>query len=77
MFCQYTNIFGQVGTGAHSYRIYNIAIVDLLFTIIAAYIYSMYTSYDFINVLLVVLIIGIIMHRLFCVRTTVDKLLFY
>jgi len=77
MFCQYNTIFGKVGEGAHSYRLYNIAIVDLLSTIIAAYIYSMYTSYNFINVLLVVLIIGIIMHRLFCVRTTIDKLLFY
>jgi hypothetical protein len=28
MFCKYKNIFGEEGKGVHSYRIFNIAIVD-------------------------------------------------
>jgi hypothetical protein len=38
MLCQYKNIFGEVNKGVHSYRIFNIAIVDVLLTIIGAYV---------------------------------------
>ena len=30
MYCKYKDIFGKVGSGIHSYRIANIAIVDVL-----------------------------------------------
>ena len=32
-FCQYANIFGKPGQGLHQYRLFNIAIVDVLLTI--------------------------------------------
>ena len=34
MFCQYKNIFGDVNTGLHKIRLYDIAIIDVIFTII-------------------------------------------
>lgn len=74
--CKYKNIFGKPNEGAHSYRIFDIAIVDVLLTILLAYAISFFTNYKFIYVLLFTFIAGIISHRLFCVRTTVDKLLF-
>ena len=37
MFCKYKNILGEPGTGAHKYRFFNLAIVDILLTIISAY----------------------------------------
>lgn len=74
--CKYQNMFGKPGEGAHSYRIFNIAIVDVIATLLVAYIISKYTQYKFIHVAITLFIIGIIAHRLFCVRTTVDKLLF-
>jgi hypothetical protein len=40
--CKYKNFFGKPGEGAHSYRIFNIAIVDLGLTILVAYILSFY-----------------------------------
>ena len=77
MFCTYRDIFGKVGEGVHSYRIFNIAIVDVVFTILAAYIIHLFNpKYGFIFVLAVLFITGIILHHLFCVRTTVDKLIF-
>jgi hypothetical protein len=74
--CKYKDIFGKPKEGAHSYRIFNIAIVDLVLTILAAYLLSIFTGYKFIYTLLFMFILGIISHRIFCVRTTIDKLLF-
>ena len=74
--CKYRNIFGEPNTGLHSIRIFNIAIIDVLMTIIAAYIISYFTSYSFYIVLLVLFLLGIFLHRIFCVKTTIDKLLF-
>jgi len=77
MLCKYKDLFGKVGKGIHSYRILNIAIVDVLFTIIGAILIRLYfPKYNFICILLFLFIAGIILHRLFCVRTTIDKLLF-
>jgi hypothetical protein len=77
MLCQYKELFGKVGEGAHSYRIFNIAIVDVLATIIVAYIiHKIFPKYKFVNILVILFVLGIITHRIFCVRTTVDKFLF-
>ena len=78
MFCQYKNIFGKVGEGAHSFRIFDIAIVDVLLTILGAYVLQrfFFMNCNFSLVLLLLFLIGIVLHRLFCVRTTIDKLLF-
>ena len=74
--CQYKNILGKVGEGVHSVRFMGLAIVDVLFTILGAYLLSLIFHWDFWITLLVIFIVGIILHRLFCVRTTMDKLLF-
>lgn len=76
-FCKYKDIFGRIGEGVHSIRIYNIAIFDVILTIISAII--IHKIVPFVNIYMMVFllfILGIIMHRLFCVRTTIDKLLF-
>jgi len=75
--CKYKNILGEVGKGIHSYRIFNIAIIDVLLTILAAYVIHIFMpNYKFVYILLFLFLLGIILHRLFCVDTTVDKLLF-
>ncbi len=76
MFCKYNDIFGLPNTGLHKYRIFNLAIVDILSTIFLAYIIVYFTHWKFLYVLLGCFIGGILAHRLFCVRTTIDKLLF-
>jgi hypothetical protein len=74
--CKYKDIFGKPGEGAHSYRIFNVAIIDVVFTIIFAVILAKVFKWDIFRTIIGLFIIGIIMHRIFCVRTTVDKLIF-
>jgi hypothetical protein len=74
--CKYKNMFGEPGTGAHSYRFFNIAIVDVVLTLLAAYFFSWLTKISFFYSIIIFFILGIIAHRAFCVRTTVDKLVF-
>jgi ABC-type microcin C transport system permease subunit YejB len=77
MLCEYKNMLGKVGEGVHSIRIFNVAIVDVLLTIIGAYIIHFFApGYRFSIILLILFATGIALHWLFCVRTTVDKLLF-
>ena len=77
MLCQYKNMFGEIGKGIHSYRIFDIAIIDVLVTLLISYIIKIINpSYCYFRILLILFITGIILHRVFCVRTTIDKLLF-
>ena len=74
--CKYKNILGESGKGVHSYKIFNISIVDVILTLIVAYIISYIFKKSFFLVSVILFVLGIFLHRLFCVRTTVDKLLF-
>jgi hypothetical protein len=74
--CLYKYIFGEPKKGVHKYRIFDIAIVDLLATILSGYLISQYFNKDFYEVTGALLLLGIIMHRIFCVRTTIDKIIF-
>ena len=74
--CKYKNIFGKPKDGLHSIRIFNIAIIDLILTIIGSFIISKWMNWNFFNTIIVLLIVGIILHRVFCVNTTINKLIF-
>lgn len=80
--CKYANIFGEPKKGLHRFRFMNISIIDVLTTFIVAFIIYIicrkYFNFDvsYFIVLIILFLIGILSHRLFCVRTTVDKLLF-
>ena len=77
MLCEYKNLFGEVARGVHAYRIADIAVVDVIATIVVALlIHYFYPTYRFGYILLGLFLLGIVMHRLFCVRTKIDKLLF-
>ena len=77
-FCKYKDILGKPKTGLHSYRVYNIAVIDVLLTfLLAKFIqYYLLEETDFFLILCICFISGIVIHRVFCVRTTIDKLLF-
>ena len=74
--CKYKDILGKPGKGIHSYRFMGVAIVDVIMTIIGALLISFLIKKPFLLVLIVLFVLGIILHHLFCVRTTIDKLLF-
>jgi len=85
--CKYKNLFGELNTGVHSYRVFDIAIFDVLATVIFGFIFHQIVIIRLLNirkncvasffiVLIVLFALGILLHRLFCVRSTVDKMLF-
>jgi fatty acid desaturase len=74
--CKYKNLFGKPGEGLRKYRIFDIAIYDTAVVIIIGIIISYFSGYNIWLTLAVLFISGIIVHRIFCVRSGVDKLLF-
>lgn len=78
MLCEYSNILGKVNQGIHSYRLFNLAIMDVLMTFIGSYFLQKiyFKKYSYFQVTIGLFLLGIILHRIFCVRTTIDKLLF-
>jgi len=74
--CKYKDLFGKPNTGIHSFKIFHVSVADVLMTILGAYIFSWLFKFSFPITLGVFFLSGILLHRIFCVRTTVDKLLF-
>lgn len=73
--CQYANVLGEPKKGVHATRIpiIDIAFNDFILTFIAGVIigflfHPLWFFFPFI--------LGIILHRLFCVNTTINKFLF-
>ena len=76
--CPWKNILGEPGKGIHSIRFFNIAIVDLLLTFVLAFFINNLIGGNtkmYFVVLLFCFTFGIILHKLFCVDTTIGKLL--
>ena len=84
--CQYKNLFGEPRTGIHSLRIpiIDVGFYDVFFTILLGLFIALMSILLFktnikntiIITQIFVFVLGIVVHRIFCVRTTVDKLLF-
>ena len=74
--CRYKDLFGRPREGAHAYRLFDIAVVDVSATFVVAYLAACVFGVAFWKSLVIMFIIGIISHRAFCFRTTVDKWLF-
>jgi hypothetical protein len=74
--CKYKNLFGEPREGLRKYRIFDIAIFDTLVVILIGAVISFVTKVNIWIVLIVLFLLGILAHRLFCVRTGVDRLLF-
>lgn len=73
-FCKYRHVFGIERQGVHRYRLFNIAIVDMVLTIIAAVALAL--PLHFIAVFFILLVIATLLHRLFCVDTTITRFVF-
>jgi len=74
--CKYKDLFGKPGEGIHSWRIFDFGVIDILTTIAGAYLISYLTGFSLLYVLPAVFLLGIYVHRLFCVRTKLDRILF-
>lgn len=81
MLCKYKDMFGKPNEGVHSIRLFNIAIVDLGLTLVIAYIikkqnFNYLKDISFGVLFLCLIALSIIVHRIFCVDTTLTKLVF-
>jgi hypothetical protein len=74
--CKYKYLFGKVGEGIHSYRVGGFAIMDVIQTILLGFFLAWLTKISVYYTIPGSFLLGIVAHRLFCVRTTVDKILF-
>ena len=74
--CKYRDIFGQVGTGVHSYRLFGFALVDLVGTLAIAVLIARFFKINMIVTVLFAFAIGILMHRAFCVNTNLNVMIF-
>lgn len=75
MLCKYKNALGIPGKGIHQH-FFGVAIADCIMTIIGAWFLSKWFHLPYGYTLLGFFLLGIALHRLFCVPTTLDKILF-
>jgi hypothetical protein len=76
MFCEFRDIAGKPRTGFHKTRFLDIAAYDLLGTIVIAIAISYVLKFNFIYTFLSLMCLAIIVHRLFCVNTKVNTMIF-
>jgi hypothetical protein len=74
--CKYRDIFGKVGSGVHSIRFFNIAVVDTLLTFVLAYVINSYLKSNLLVIFFLLIVASILIHKAFCVETTLTKMFF-
>jgi len=72
--CPYSTFTNH--TGVRAYRVLDIAVIDVVVTVAAAGFLARVLRRPVVYVLIAVVALGIVMHRLFGVHTTVDRWLF-
>lgn len=82
MSCKPSTIFGEPNKGVHAYRIFGLAAVDLIGTIIIAYLIARFVKWEqlgknmwirFFVVFMLLMLLSLILHKLFCVHTTLTN----
>lgn len=79
MFCKYKDIFGLPNKGFHTHYIIDFAIFDILGTFLLSIFIKKYTrfnKYSIFTIFFYLILLSIIVHKLFCVKTKLIKLLF-
>ena len=76
MLSDLSNIFGAPGTGIHSVRLGGLAIVDVVLSLVLSLCITLGTGQNMTQISLCVFLAGIALHRLFNVKTTIDRAIF-
>jgi len=81
MTCKYKNMFGKPGEGVHSIRLFDIAIIDVAFTFLFAYLLKKLGLDIFKNtsvyiIFAYLMLLSLVIHKIFCVETTLTKFIF-
>lgn len=75
MLCKYKNIFGVPGQGFHSMRLLDVAMFDYVGTILLAVIVSKFTKIPLVLSTILMFVLGLVLHWVFCVPTSALKFL--
>jgi ABC-type polysaccharide/polyol phosphate export permease len=70
MFCEYSDIFGKPNEGVHAERLFGMAKVDLVMTMVVVIIISIVFGVSMLKTGLIVFTLAQMMHVLFCVNTS-------
>jgi hypothetical protein len=75
--CNYSNIFGKPGEGVHSIRVpfLNLALVDIILTILFAIPFSKFTGYNMTVSCAVLFGLAFLLHWAFCVPTALNVMI--
>jgi len=75
---KYKDAFGPAGlhSGLRKYRILGVSLFDVAVVMVFCIFISWFTGYSYWLTLAVILVLGVLVHRAFGVRTTVDQFLF-
>lgn len=78
--CRYRWALGKEGEGVHSLRVFDVAAVDVALTLVGAALLAAgtgpLTGCRFAASAACLFALGVVLHRLFCVNTTVNKAIF-
>ena len=73
--CKYKDILGVAGDPTRP-RILGVRIQDVIFLFIGVFIFCFFTKNNYLKTLIFTLIFMVIAHRIFCVRSATDKIIF-
>lgn len=70
-FAQWKDLFGKPREGVHRYRMFGLAAVDLILTLLLAWVIARLTQKSVLWVFVALMVLSILFHLLFGVRTAV------
>ena len=76
MFCAYKNILGKPSEGFHETRLFGLAMNDVIGAVIIGFLISYYFKLKLFYVYIYLTIFIILIHKLFCVDTALNVLIF-
>lgn len=74
--CRFRHALGAPRAGFHSVRVLDVAVLDVVGTVLVAVPLARALGARLPVVIAALFLAGIALHRLFCVDTTLDRLLF-
>lgn len=74
--CRFKHVFGKEREGVHAWRVFDVAVVDLVATLAIGVAISAWTGWNVVVVCVTLLALGIVAHRAFCVNTKINVALF-
>ena len=75
--CQFKDILGKPNEGLRNkFRYMGLPMIDVIVTLLFIFLFSIFTKTPILHVFIYTTLAMIISHRLFCVRSATDILLF-